>query len=300
MTADSFPTEDSIYYGTRAGRRYPISAVTPPTGERTQTRAQRISFIKSRRKADLGEETPTHILERILWEYENGRDGPGLAKIMNDLAAKYPIKETAKGALPVLPLLPNITQAINMGATDSRAALVLVAEGDALAAMKKNMRQLLFEGGIIGRMHTVVATPAEWAEAKASGLVNGSEMETGMMFLRPGSFGKKAEVQTEIPAAASLEVTREALASSLKVFLDTWSKLDRTQLLEKGIAEKVTWTEWDPTTKRIIVLPVGKKGAELKEGEVMDMHKQTPVRKEPAKKEAAKKEAAKTGSADQK
>lgn len=258
MTADSFPNENSIYYGTRAGRRYPISAVTPPTGERTQTREQRVSFIKKRRKADLGEDTPTHILERILWEYENGRDGPGLAKVMNDLAANYPTKETAKDSLPVLPLLPNITQAINMGATDSRAVLAIVASAEALPSIEKNLQQLLFEKGIIGRMHATLATPAEWAEAKASGKVTGSDLEAGLMFLRPESFGQHAEVQTEIPAAASLEITRAALVDSLKVFRETWSKLDREQLLNKGIADGIKWREWHPEAKRIIELPVGK------------------------------------------
>ena len=258
MTADSFPVENSIYYGTRAGRRYPISAVTPPNGARKYSREQRVSFIKERRKADLGEETPTHILERILWEYENGRDGPGLAKIMNDLAANYPVKETAKDTLPVLPLLPNVIQAINMGATDSRAVLVLVPTPETAASMQRDMQKLLFEKGIIGRMHAVMATPAEWAELKAAGKVIGSELEAGMIFLRPESFGQSADVQTEIPAGASIDVTRTALTDSLKVFKETWSKLDREQLLAKGIEEKVTWTEWDPTSRRVIVLPVGK------------------------------------------
>ena len=257
MSADSFPAETSIYYGTRAGRRYPISAVTPPGSTKTISRAERIAHIKERRMADLGEDTPQDVLERILWEYDNGSDGPGLAKIMNDLAAKSSIKETPKDALPVLPVLPDVIQAINMGATDSRAVLVLVATPEASAPMVQNMRKLLFEDGIIGRMHVAEATPAEWAEIKKTGKVTGSELEAGMAFLRPDSFGQSAEVQTEIPVAASLEVTRAALTDSLKVFKETWSKLDREQLLAKGIAEGITWTEWDPTTKRIIELPSG-------------------------------------------
>ncbi len=258
MSADAFPVENSIYYGTRAGARYPVCC-TPDTGNSEAAKQERIKFIKARRLEDLGEtEVPAPILERILWEFENSRDGVGLAKIMNDLAAMHPVKASASDALPFLPLLPDLTQAINMGATDSRAVLAIVHPAEGSSPMEANLRQLLFEEGIAGRIHAVSMTAAEWAAAKASGKVKGGDLDAGLMFVRPDTFGRDAELQTEVPAQASLDVTRVALQDSLKVFRETWRKLDRESHLNKGIAEGITWREWHPDAKRIIDLPVGK------------------------------------------
>ena len=263
MQADSFPVESSIYYGTRVGRPYPICCLQTPDSVPVHSREERIAYIKERRREDLGQDTSPELLERILWEQENGGDGPSLAKIMNELAALHPVKDTAHQSLPVLPLLPNITQAINMGATDSRAVLVLVrperAAPTIAAPMDEIARRLLFEKGIVGRMHAVVATPTEWADAKAAGKVVGGELETGMMLLRPGFFGRSAEVQTEIHASACLGETRASLAQALKLFRDTWRKPDRAQLIKKGVADGITWREWDPKAKCMSDVPPNRK-----------------------------------------
>lgn len=267
VRADSFPPESSMFYGTRVGRPYPACCTQPSSGGLAFTRARRAAYIKARRKEDLGEDTPDELVERILWEQENGGDGPGLAKIMNELAAKHAVKDASRESLPVLPLMPNLRQAINMGATDSRAVLVLVMPAktsvveaamnakDESPAMDAILRQLLFEEGIIGRMHIATATPDEWAQAKESGKVKGGERETGLMFLRPGFFGKTADVQSELSADATLQATRTALSESLAVFRQTWRKLDREQLIKKGVAEGLTWREWDPEAKCISEVP---------------------------------------------
>jgi hypothetical protein len=263
VQADSFPPESSMYYGTRVGSPYPACCIQPKEGSPEIGRARRAVFIRARRKEDLGEDTPEHLVERILWEQENGRDGPGLAKIMNGLAAEHVVKGSSKQSMPVLPLMPNLRQAINMGATDSRAVLVIVRSADDAGkkpkvestSMDAMLQQLLFEEGIIGRMHAVVATPTEWAQAKDSGKVKGSERSTGIIFLRPGFFGKTAEVQTELPVDGGLEATRTALSESLRVFRETWRKLDREQLIKKGVADGLTWREWDPEAECINDVP---------------------------------------------
>lgn len=247
VSADSFPREKSVFYGSRVGRLYPI-CLTP-----VASREARAEFVKKRRFEDLGEEeVDPELLERILWERENGRDGPSVAKIMDDLAERYPLKASAAESLPIIPVMPDLVQAINFGAVDSRAVLAIVQPSEGDDAMNENVARLLFEEGIAGRVHAVRMSTEEWESAKADDLVKGGNLESGLIFLRPDTFGRDAEVQLEIPPSASESQMRGNLVVALAEFRDTWQKLDRESHMKKGIEDDMTWHEYDPNTNSIV------------------------------------------------
>lgn len=257
LTADSFPTEESVYFGSRVGGLYPycISRANDPpkTSEGYEShRRERIAFIKKRRLQDLGEtDVDPALIERIMWEGDHGADAPGMARIMDDLAAKHPLKPTAAESLPVLPLLPLLSEAINMGATDNRAVVAIVLPSGQKDTMSAHMARLLFEQGIAGRVHAVRMSADEWKAAKSSELVEGGELAAGIFFMHPDSFGLHATVHAEIPATASEAQIRGELTASLKRFHETWSKLDRATHMQVGVAKRITWKEWNFKTKEV-------------------------------------------------
>lgn len=248
LAADSFPKEESIYYGSRVGRLYPICLT------HLVPRKKRIAFIKQRRLEDLGEtEVDPKLLKRIVWEHENGRDAPSVAKIMNELAARFPVLEGAAEASPTIPVMPNLIQAINFGAVDSRGVLALVEPSEgADSPMYGHVAKLLFEEGIAGRIHAVRVKQFEWIEAREKGLIEGGTIASGLAFLRPETFGRNAEVQNEIAATADEAAMRVMLTGALRQFRETWQKLDRKAHLREGIDKQMTWYEYDPVSGEIV------------------------------------------------
>lgn len=250
LSADSFPSEPSVFFGSRVGCLYPVCISTrrdPEDGEDDEYRAE---FIKERRRTDLGEEhMDPELLERIMWERKNGADGPGLAKIMRGLAMRFPASQVSKETLPALPLIPTLRQAINFAAADSRAVIaVVVPEGDD-DALSEHLASLLFEQGIAGRVHAVRMSNSEWADAKSSGLVSGGKRTSGLVFIEPEPFGRNGRVAWEASGTSDESQLRSGITRALEQFLKTWRKLDYISHLKKGVADDITWREWDPVTK---------------------------------------------------
>ncbi len=255
LSADSFPSEESVYFGSRVGARYPYCVSRwndPPPDSRAyrKSKATRIRQIKRRRLEDLGEEqVDPALIERIIWEGDHGSHAAGFAQIMRELAAKYPLKEGAQEGLPVLPLMPNLTQAINMGATDARAVLAIVPPPEGEDTLSVHLARLLFEPGIAGRVHAVRLNMTEWQEAISQGQVTGGQPSPGLFFLAPETFGRTAEVQAQIPPTASETRIRGELLAALTEFHDTWNGLDRDAHMQQGAAQKIGWREWNPFSR---------------------------------------------------
>jgi len=258
LTADSFPTEKSVFYGSRVGGLYPycISRVHD-AGKPDKGHKERIAFIKKRRLKDLGEtEVDPALIERILWEGDNGATGSGLAKIMDDLSARFPSKASAQDSLANLPLRTSLTQAINFGAVDSRGVVAIVLPSKGEDTLTPHMSRLLFEEGIAGRVHVARLSQVEWSMAKASGLVGGGTNSSGVFFLYPDSYGRNADVHAEVPATATESEIRRSLTTVLAEFHKEWRKNDYLTHIRKGVMSGINWPEWNPLTREVGVRAV--------------------------------------------
>jgi hypothetical protein len=250
LTAQSFPGEASVFFGSRVGCLYPNCISTTMDPANGDDRKYRVSFIQKRRLADLGEgKVSSTLLERIIWERENGADGPGLAKIMRNLSARFPTSKSSTSGAAHLPLMPNLRQALNFGATDCRAVVALVVPEAGNEAMSKHLSRLLFEQGIAGRVHLVRMSASEWAEAKAASIITGGEHPSGIMFVHPTPFGRSGQVHGETQPEASEQQVRQGLIHGLESFMKMWRKPDYFSHLKEGFARSITWREWDPVSK---------------------------------------------------
>ncbi len=262
LTGDGFPTESSIFYGTRPGRRY---AFFPRAATMPEDKLFKM-MMKTRRVETNGAEPDPEVVRRSMWEYQNVVDGEGLARLMDDLAAKYPDK--GDPAERILPAMPDLAQTLNMASADTRGVIVLVHPEGGDPALERQLTSLLFEEGIAGRTHIARLTAAEWAEAKAAEQIAGGEFTAGVVFVAPDPFGLDGEVWAEVPVGTSKADMRTALAEVLDRFHRKWRKLDRVSHIRAGVAADVSWTEYDPDTGGLVRIGAGSK----KLGEVPTVH----------------------------
>tara|TARA_R110002126_G_scaffold12416_9_gene54019 strand:- start:8678 stop:9649 length:972 start_codon:yes stop_codon:yes gene_type:complete len=242
LSADSFPSHWDIYYGTRPGRRYPACG-SPPIRDR----AKRLEFTRQRRMEDLGlDDVDPEVIERLVWELENGATGEGVAKIMRGMIERAGIQDTEPSGSPVLPVMPNLAETINFGSTDSRGVLVIVGSEESTANARKQLAILLHEPGIAGRIHAVAMTETEWQTAQFSRQVEAGGFQHGVAFLGSDPYGLTAKLQQELSADGDLETLRKELQHSLAVFRATWAKKDRVTHLKEGLADGVQWSEYVP------------------------------------------------------
>ena len=243
LTADSFPTEDSVYFGTRPGKRGCF--VLPSAAEFTEKQLHN-AVAKMRRSDTRGEDMDPETIDRIVWEYQNVFDATGLAKVMNELAAMSPPVAGAQAGTPVLPVMADLRQALNVAAADPCAVIAVVHPSERDEAMEQRVARLAFEDGIAGRAYIARLTMPEWAYAKKTGQISGGSLEAGVYFVAPDPYGLDGEVWAEIAPDATEDRLRTELAAVLDRFLKTYKKLDRASHCEFGAENDISWSEYDP------------------------------------------------------
>lgn len=262
LSADSFPTDDAVWFGTRPGRRriFMDAIDNVPQDES-------IEIVAGWYANEAGHEGDPAVIERMVWEWRNVQDGYGLARLMDVLAAKYPAKESSRKQPPRLPVMPDLAQTINFAACDTRAVVVMVHPEGGAQALEGTLAQLAFMSGYAGRSHMARMTAEEWAAAKELGLVTGGDLEAGVMLVAPDPWGLDGEVWEEFP----VDIERDALAIGLKEGLDrfraTWRKQDRTTHMRTALESNFSWTEYDPDVDDVVLIGEGSKklGAYIKE-----------------------------------
>jgi hypothetical protein len=256
LTVDSFPTEDSVFFGTRPGKRG--SFVLPSCADFTER--QLVNAVTKMRRADTnGEDMDPDRIRRIVWEYQNVFDQVGLAKVMTALAAMYPIKDAAKSATPVLPVMANLMQALNVAAADTAAVTVVVHPAERDEAMEQRVARLSHEEGIAGRTYIARLTVPQWVEAHESGQITGGSLGAGVYFVAPDPFGLDGEVWAEIAPDATEDRMRTQLVSVLDHFRDTYRKLDRASHCQAGSENNISWSEYDPEFGGVVRIGPGSK-----------------------------------------
>ena len=249
LAADDFPSEDSVFFGSRPGRRRPF---IPTMANLSEEEARKI--IRGYRMAEVGHEPDPEIVARIAWEYQNVIDGHGLAKVMNELKGRFETKPGHEADLPTLPLFPDLGQTINMAACDSRGVLALIVPEEGHQELEDQLARLAFTEGVAGRTHICRLTTEEWAAVRESGLVSGGTDDIGLRVISPDPYGLEGEVFAELPIVEDLEQAKSDLIAQLDEFRNVWRKSDRTTHLREGSKNGITWSEYDPDVDAIVTI----------------------------------------------
>lgn len=248
LQADSFPTHEAVYFGTRPGRRY----VFLDMGKDALTANVKKWHGEQTGGAELGSD----LLERMVHEYQVARDGDGLARVMQELAARHPGQPEAADSVPHLPVMPDLMQALNIAAADTRGVIVAVHPPGGDQVMEQRLARLVFEQGIAGRTHVARLTAAEWAAARESGQITGGTLAAGVVFVAPDPFGLDGEVWAEVGPEAGLARMRKQLRAAVERFRREWRKPDRKTHLRLGAEGQVVWSEYDPDRGCVAPIPI--------------------------------------------
>ncbi len=247
LAADDFPTEDSVFFGSRPGRRRPF---LPGMANISEEQARKA--IHEFRKAEVGHDPDPEVVARIAWEYQNVIDGYGLAKVMNELTGRFETKPGHEADLPVLPEFPDLGQTINMAACDSRGVLALVVPEGGHQQLEDQLARLAFTEGIAGRTHICRMTTEEWASARKNRLVLGGTDGVGLRLVSPDPYGLEGEVFAEFEFVEDFEQAKSDLKEQLDAFRNVWRKSDRTTHLRMGSKNGITWSEYDADVDDIV------------------------------------------------
>lgn len=250
LTADSFPSESSVFFGTRPGKR---NCFLFPSAEGQWSEERILKEVTELRRIHTGgKDMNPEAIKRIAWEYKNVYDGAGLARVMTELATANPRVAGSEAATPVLPVMANLMQALNVAASDTCAVIVLVQPPERDEGLEQRLARLAFEDGIAGRTYIARLTGPEWAQAHESGQIRGGSLSAGVFFVAPDPYGLDGEVWAEIAPDATAENLRTELTSVLDRFRQDWRKLDRMTHLERGAERDISWSEYDPEVGAVV------------------------------------------------
>jgi hypothetical protein len=208
-------------------------------------------------------------MQRIIFEIKNVNDGDGLGRFMADMAAKYPVKPGSDAGVPVLPVFPDLTQALNIAACDTRAVIVLVEPDGAGSPLEESLSKIAFRDGVAGRAHMARMTASEWAEAKRVAQVTGeSSLESGVFLVAPDPWGLEGEVWAEFADDTPMNKLGGSLFVGLERFSTEWRKEDRITHMRTAREQGLTWTEYDADLDAVV--PIGEGSTKL--GAIIKSH----------------------------
>jgi hypothetical protein len=256
LAADSFPKDDAVFFGTRPGKR---NCFLLPTVRQLTDQQMFREVTELRRLHTRGEDMDPEVIKRIVWEYKNVTDGPSLARVMNELAAKHPRTPGSDAGTPVLPVMADLRQALNVAAADPCGVIVVVHPSERDEALEQRLARLAFADPIAGRAYIARLTAPEWARAREIGQISGGSAAAGVYFVAPDPFGLDGEVWAGIAPDASEERLRTELTAVLDRFLREYKKQDRASHLMAGVANDISWTEYDPDFGGIVRIGPGSK-----------------------------------------
>jgi hypothetical protein len=178
---------------------------------------------------------------------------------MTDLAAMHPRVEGTEAATPILPVMADLRQALNVAASDPSGVIVVVHPSERDQALDQAVARLAFEDGIAGRAYIARLTVPEWANAHESGQISGGSLTAGVYFVAPDPYGLDGEVWAEIAPDATEDRLRTELVAVLDRFLQTYKKLDRASHLQAGAESNISWSEYDPDFGGVVRIGTGSK-----------------------------------------
>jgi hypothetical protein len=231
-----------------------------PTADRKFTDAEILREVKELRRIHTrGEDMDPEVIQRIAWEYKHVYDGHTLAELMLDLAEAHPRVQGSEASTPVLPVMADLRQALNVAASDPSGVIVVVHPAERDQALEQRLARLAYEEGIAGRTYIARLTESEWSLAHKIGQISGGSLTPGVYFVAPDPYGLEGEVWAEVAPAATEDQLRTELAAVLDRFLTTYKKLDRASHLKGGVENDISWAEYDPDFGAVVRVGPGSK-----------------------------------------
>lgn len=143
---------------------------------------------------------------------------------LKSVAAKYRPKADVKDAL--MQDFHSVRQALNVASADQRVLVVLSGKQEQLKPLRESLRRVASDERIIGRFHFDFETDDAWKKT-----VSGLKKEPGIFVIRPGEFGLKGTVMSQLPLnSGNAEIVTTLLAANSEFAKTTKKKVYRSHV----------------------------------------------------------------------
>ena len=157
-------------------------------------------------------------------------DAPAMAKGMDALAAKYPLKEAT--SKPSLPVTLNVKVGLAVAAADLLPlVLVLAPSAKRQDELEAKVAERAWAADFAGRF-----TYASTTDTKELAKLTGNTLKDGILIIEPDIFGATGKVVGEVPASQLAK-----LGDAFKAALKSHVKLNKTRrdLANRGLKEGI-------------------------------------------------------------
>jgi hypothetical protein len=120
-------------------------------------------------------------------------------------------------------------QALNVASADQRVLVVVSGPADKLETARKSLRSVASDPRIIGRFHFDFESKTAWTKT-----TSGHDGETGIVVIRPGEFGLKGEVLSQIPLNSDNNRILDTLIAANTTYAKTTVKKVYASHVAKG------------------------------------------------------------------
>jgi hypothetical protein len=167
-------------------------------------------------------------------------DTADMVKQMNDIAAKYPVKDAS--AIPALPITLSAKVGMAVAAADLQPLLVVIsADPVKRASYESQVAKLAWSSAIRGRM-----TYASAANVKEIQQLKGETISEGVMLIEPNYFGSGGDVVKKVNASVIGTSLESAISDTLKNHIRVAKS--RQELKRKGLAEGIFYETGIPVS----------------------------------------------------
>ena len=165
-----------------------------------------------------------------------------MASSMNRIADQYRALATTAADDLQLPLVKDVRLALNVAACDHQPLIVLLGQDrQTLNSLKSRMTPLAWSDEFIGQ-YQYVATQDRAALSDIDDL----SIDSGIVILQPGQFGRGGTVFAELPLDADDETLTDAM--SFSILLKRRQALSTREHISAGVRAGVKWQTAIPVT----------------------------------------------------
>ena len=148
---------------------------------------------------------------------------------MRRIALRYPAK--AKLSEAIVPDFHSFRQALNVASADQRVLVLVNVPADQEKELRQSLRGVANETSMVGRFHFDFEQGDGWKKN-----IQGTGDDAGIVLIRPGEFGMKGEVISQLPTDATTSDIINALTAANAKFAATTEKKVYSSHVAKGQA----------------------------------------------------------------
>lgn len=145
---------------------------------------------------------------------------------LRTIAARYP--DRMDGRQAIVPDFHSVRQALNVASADQRVLVLIAGPTDETQPLRNSLRAVASDPQILGRFHFDFDASSDWHS-----LVTGLKNPSGIILIRPGTFGMDGSVMTRLP----LDTANQEIVDALKAVNVEFARTTKKKVYSSHVTE---------------------------------------------------------------